>query len=43
MFDVEHRIALHAVQVNRAPSHSEGEGSLFSSSCGGNLGYILEL
>ena len=31
------------MQWNRASSHGEGEVSWFSSSCGGNLGYILEL
>ena len=43
MFDVEHEIALHAIQVNWAPSLGKGEVSMFSSSCSGNLGYILEL
>ena len=43
MFDGEHRIALHAMQWNRASSLGEGEVSWFFSSCGGNLGYILEL
>ena len=41
--DVEHGIALHAVQGNRASSRREGEVSWFFSSCGRNLGYILEL
>ena len=31
------------LQGNRASSLREGEGSWFFSSCGGNLGYILEL
>ena len=43
MFDWEHGIALPALQGNRASSHSEGEVSRISSSCSGNLGYILEL
>ena len=34
---------MHAVQGNRASSRGEGEVSWFFSSCGGNLGYILEL
>ena len=42
-FDVEHGIALHAVQGNLASSSGEGEVSWFFSSCGQNLGYILEL
>ena len=43
MFDGEHRIALHAMQGNRASSRGEGKVSWFFSSCGRNLGYILEL
>ena len=43
MFDWEQGIALHAMQGNRASSLSDGEASWFFSSCGGNLGYILEL
>ena len=43
MFDGEHGIALHVMQGNRASSHSNGEVSRFSSSCGGNLECILEL
>ena len=43
LFDWEQGIALHAMQRNRASSLSEGEVSWFFSSCGGNLGYILEL
>ena len=43
MFDGEHGIALHAVQGHRASFHGEGEVSWFFMSCGGNLGYILEL
>ena len=42
-FDVEHGIVLHAVQGNRASSRGKGDVSWFSSSCGRNLGYILEL
>ena len=43
MFDWEHGIALHGMQGNRASSLSEREVSWFFSSCGRNLGYILEL
>ena len=43
MFDVEHGIALHPMQGNRASSPGDGEISWCFSSCGGNLGYILEL
>ena len=43
MFDGEHIIALHTMQWNWASSCGEVEVSLFFSSCGGNLGYILEL
>ena len=43
MFDGEHGIALHSMQGNRASSHRNGEVSWFFSSCGGNVGYILEL
>ena len=43
MFDWKHGIGLHAVQVNRASSHGKGEVSWVFSSCGRNLGYILEL
>ena len=43
LFDWEHGIALHAMQVNRASFLSKGEISWFFSSCGWNLGYILEL
>ena len=43
LFDWEQGIALHAMQGNRASSLSEGEVSWFFSSCGRNLGYILEL
>ena len=43
MFDWEHQIVLQAMQGNRASSRGEGEVSCFFSSCGGNLGYMLEL
>ena len=43
LFDWEDGIALHAVQRNRASSLSERQVPWFSSSCGGNLGYIREL
>ena len=43
LFDWEQAVALQAEQGNRATSLSEGEISWFFSSCGGNLGYILEL
>ena len=43
MFDWEYRIALHAMQGNRASSPGEGDVSWDFSSCNGNLGYIFEL
>ena len=43
MFDWENRIALHAMQGNRASFPSEGDVSYDFSSCGRNLGYIREL
>ena len=43
MFDWEHGIALHPMQGNWASSLGEGEVSWFFSSCGENLGYILQL
>ena len=43
LFDWEQGIALHAMQGNRSSSLSKWEVSWFFSSCGGNLGYILEL
>ena len=43
MFDWENRIALHAMQGNRASFPSEGDVSYDFSSCGMNLGYIHEL
>ena len=41
--DMDHGIALHTMQGNRASSHSEGDISCFFPNCGRNLGYILEL
>ena len=43
MFDWEIAIALETMQGNRASSYGEGEVSWVFSSCGRNLGYILEL
>ena len=43
MFYGEHGIALHGMQGNQASSCCGWEVSWFFSSCGGNLGYILEL
>ena len=43
MFDWEYGVALHAMQGNRASSTGEKDVSLDFSSCGRNLGYILEL
>ena len=43
LLDWEQGIALHAMQGNPASSLSEEEVSCFFSSCGGNLGSILEL
>ena len=43
MFDWENAIDLDIVQGNRASSRREGEVSWVFSSCGRNLGYILEL
>ena len=43
VFDWEHGIALHSIQLNPASSRGEGEVSWFFSNCGGNLGYILKL
>ena len=43
VFDWEHGIALHAMQGIRASSPTEGDVSCDLSSCGRNLGYILEL
>ena len=43
MFDFELEIALHPMQGIRTSSPAEGDVSLDFSSCGRNLGYILEL
>ena len=43
MFDWEKVIALDTVQGNRASSARQGKVSWVFSSCGRNLGYILEL
>ena len=43
VFDGEHGIALHAMLGNWASSLIEAEVSWFSSSCSGNLLYILKL
>ena len=43
MFDWEYRIALHAMQGNRASFRSEGDVSYDFWNCGRNLGYIREL
>ena len=43
MFVSEHGIALHPMQGIRASSPAEGDVARDLSSCGRNLGYILEL
>ena len=43
MFNLEYDIALHEMQGNQASSPCDGYVSSDFSSCGGNLGYILEL
>ena len=43
MFNWEYDIALHEMQGNQASSPGEGYVSWDFSSCGGNLGYVLEL
>ena len=43
LFDWEQGIALHAMQGTQASSFSDQEVSRFFSSCGGNMGYVLEL
>ena len=43
MFNWEQGIALHPMQGIRASSPAEGDASWDFSSCGRNLGYILEL
>ena len=43
VFDGEHGIAVNAMQGNRASFRSEGEVSLFFSSCSRKMCYSLEL
>ena len=43
IFDWGYGIGLHIMKGNQASSRGELEVSWFFSSCGGNLGYILEL
>ena len=43
MFNWEYDIALHEMQGNQASSPGEGYVSWDFSSCGRNVGYILEL
>ena len=43
MFNWEYDIALHTIQGNQPSSPSEGYVSWDFSSCGRNVGYILEL
>ena len=43
MFDWENAIALDTMQGNRASSRRAGKVSCVFSSCGRNLGYIVEL
>ena len=43
VFDWEHGIALHIMIANRAWVLTKREVSWFFSSCGGILGYILDL
>ena len=43
LFDGEYGVALLPMQENQASSPDEGEISCFFSSCGGNLGFPLEL
>ena len=43
VFDWENAIALDTMQGNRASSRREGKVSWVFTSCGRNLGYILEL
>ena len=43
VFDWENAIAQDTMQGNRASSRREGKVSWVFSSCGRNLGYILEL
>ena len=43
MFNWEYDIALHEMQGNQASSPSEGYMTWDFSSCGRNVGYILQL
>ena len=43
MFNSEYDIALHEMQGNQASSPSEGYVSCDFSSCGRDVGYILDL
>ena len=43
LFDWKNAVALHALPENQASSRGEGEVSWIFSSCGRNLGYILQL
>ena len=43
VFDWENAIALDTMQGNRASSRRKGKVSWVFSSCGRNLGYILEI
>ena len=43
VFDWENAIAVDTVQGNQASSHRDRKDSWVFSSCGRNLGYILEL
>ena len=43
VFDWENAVALHTMQGNRASSRRAVKVSWVFSSCGRNLGYILEL
>ena len=43
VFNWEYDIALHEMQGNQASSPSDGYVSWAFSSCGRNVGYILEL
>ena len=43
MFNGEYDMALHEIQGNQDSSPSEGYVSYDFSSCGRNVGYILEL
>ena len=43
MLDCDYGIALHTMEGNRASSPGEGDVSWDLSSCGRNMGYILEL